>query len=58
MSDRTISSPEPPESESGSGGYCVDCNEYGFGKYAGMRTAYTDWIDEHVGCTETTPSRT
>ncbi|MFE6748776.1 hypothetical protein ACFVGM_23195 [Kitasatospora purpeofusca] len=50
MTDRTISSPEPPEAESGTGGYCLICGDYGYGRYAGMRTALTDWITEHRAC--------
>jgi hypothetical protein len=48
VSDRTISSPEQPES--GSSGYCRTCGDYGFGTYDGMRTGLTDWIVDHMGC--------
>ncbi|MGV9263450.1 hypothetical protein ACWDRR_02160 [Kitasatospora sp. NPDC003701] len=50
MSDRTISSPEQPEAETGSSGYCRDCDDYGVGTYDGIRTSLTDWITEHRGC--------
>ncbi|MBV6700641.1 hypothetical protein [Kitasatospora aureofaciens] len=39
-----------PDLDTGTGGYCQDCGDYGFGLYAGMRTALTDWITKHVGC--------
>ncbi|MEV0531019.1 hypothetical protein [Kitasatospora sp. NPDC050463] len=50
MADRTISSPEQPEAESGSAGYCRTCGDYGFGTYDGIRTGLTDWIADHMGC--------
>ncbi|MFE6868284.1 hypothetical protein ACFVFS_17180 [Kitasatospora sp. NPDC057692] len=54
MTDRTTVSPEEPEAEEGTGGYCRVCGDYGYGVYAGMRTALTDWITRHKGCTAAT----
>jgi hypothetical protein len=50
VTDRTISSPEQPEAESGSAGYCRVCNDYGYGVFDGIRTGLTDWITSHVNC--------
>lgn len=56
MSDRTISSPEQPEAETGSSGYCKVCNDYGYGVFSDIRTGNTDWITDHVGCRATAPA--
>ncbi|WP_380282093.1 hypothetical protein [Kitasatospora purpeofusca] len=49
----TTSTPPPETSEKAeeTGGYCRDCGDYGLGTYPGMRTAITDWITGHRGCT-------
>ncbi|MFB7473968.1 hypothetical protein [Kitasatospora sp. NPDC056184] len=57
MTDHTIASPEEPEAEEGTGGYCQACGDYGYGVYAGMRTALTDWITRHKGCTAATAGK-
>ncbi|MGW2539354.1 hypothetical protein ACWC5I_00395 [Kitasatospora sp. NPDC001574] len=53
--ERTISSPEEPEANSGVGGYCRACQQYGHGRFDDIRTAWTDWITDHVGCTAQGP---
>ncbi|WP_327674744.1 hypothetical protein [Kitasatospora sp. NBC_00458] len=51
MTDRTEPSPEPDRTS----GYCLVCRDYGYGTYAGIRTALTDWIVDHVGCAAPVP---
>lgn len=38
-------------------GYCPVCNSYGTGRFSAMRTAATDWIEDHVGCPGTSGPR-
>ncbi|MFB7471589.1 hypothetical protein [Kitasatospora sp. NPDC056184] len=47
----TTTPPTEPADPTETGGYCLACGHYGLGVYAGMRTAITDWITSHRGCT-------